>query len=104
MPNEISFEAFKASVNTRFDILLQEGTFPLTLVEATESTKNYREGFEVFSLLFKSDKTEGAGPFNQMTMPLRHEKHGDLHIFMTPVEAMEDGYLYEAVFNRKKIH
>ncbi len=102
MTSEISFKEFKASVDTTYEVLLKEGTFPLTLIEAKEITKNFRDGFEVFSLLFKSDKSEGDRPFDQMTMPLRHKKLGELHIFMTPVQVLEDGYLYEAVFNREK--
>lgn len=101
MSNENSFENYKTAVDSTFEVLLKDGTIPLTLVEAKENTKNAREGYEVFSLLFKSEKLE-KGPLPQMTIPLRHEKLGELYIFITPVQASEDGFLYEAIFNREK--
>ncbi len=105
MTSEISLETFNTTKGSTYDLVLENSTFPLELTEIEVNAKIYKDGYEVFALLFKSDKTEmdGQGPFEQMTMTLKHETLGDLHIFMTPVQTMEDGHLYEAVFNRPKV-
>lgn len=35
----------------------------------------------------------------QATVPLRHDEHGIVEIFMVPIGVTAEGYLYEAVFS-----
>ena len=35
----------------------------------------------------------------QATVPLQHDEHGTMEIFMVPIGVAAEGYLYEAIFN-----
>lgn len=89
--------AFAPYLNTTFQVLLNdENTLNLELVEATDKTPERFDG-EQFSLIFKGP----VDPFlPQQICPMRHEALGQLDLFLVPIDQNEDGFLYEAFFNR----
>jgi hypothetical protein len=96
MLENLSRADFAEHLNTKFRINV-EGSAPLELemVEAKELGKAPRQ--EQFSVVFR-----GSNEFflNQGTYPLQHDAMGMLHLFLVPVGKQEDGFYYEAAFNR----
>ncbi len=89
--------AFEHHVNTTYHVLLnEEDTLSLELIEATDKTPERFDG-EQFSLIFKGP----TDPFlPQQICPMNHEVLGRLDLFLVPIDQQEDGFLYEAFFNR----
>ena len=68
--------------------------FSLTLTGVVENSKTERS--EAFSLFFHGPES----PYMpQGTRKLKHEKLGEIEIFLVPVARDKDGFQYEAVFN-----
>ena len=96
MTERITKEMFAESLKTKFRLQAETSDpIELELVELKEGTSSPRH--EQFSLLFH-------GPQNsflqQMIYQLDHEKLGRLELFLVPVGTDQQGFQYEAVFNR----
>lgn len=89
----ITADDFSDKTGTSYDVVLENGTVPLTLQEFAPLTGSPREG-GAFRLLF-------LGPVDpvlpQATLPFRQ---GDevIDIFIVPVERDQNGTQYEAIF------
>lgn len=83
-------------VNTKFSVAERDEPLDLELVEANRAEMS---GGESFSLVFRGGKDQflPQGLYN-----LEHESLENGIIFLVPVGEDNDGYLYEAVFNRMK--
>lgn len=97
MPDYLTRTAFEPYLNTVFQLAGEGGRIvELELVEAIDKTPERFDG-EQFSLLFK-------GPsdvyFEQQICPLEHATIGAIDLFLVPVDQREEGYYYEAFFNR----
>ncbi|HWS55467.1 MAG TPA: hypothetical protein VN228_15120 [Pyrinomonadaceae bacterium] len=99
MSAKLTGEEFSRHLNTKFRV--RQGAaepFELELVEVKgrPSGPNEQQGMERFSAFFR-------GPAHlqlaQQTVPLTHERMGDLDIFLVPIGRDEQGFTYEAVFN-----
>ena len=83
-------------VNTPF-VVVNAPAAPVTvqLIEVTPRRATPRQ--EIFSLMFH-------GPADrllpQSTYTLRHEQLGEFYLMLVPVEKDENGFIYEAAFNR----
>ena len=96
MSENITKEMFAESLNTKFRL---RGETPqpveLELVEFNEGPPSPRQ--EEFALLFR-------GPQNiflpQATYQFSHDTLGELEMFLVPVGRDQQGFQYEAVFNR----
>ena len=89
---------FAAALHTRF-ALRQDVPQPieLELVHVSELRSAPRQ--EIFSILFRGPlKT----PLAQRIYQLEHAEMGTFELFIVPVAMNEQGYEYEAVFNRLK--
>jgi hypothetical protein len=89
-------ESFAENLNTKFRLPVESGEpLELELIEVTPGIP--LEGTERFSLVFR-----GALGFSlpQSIYHLEHERLGALDIFLVPIARAEDGFRYEAVFNR----
>jgi hypothetical protein len=93
---KLTKEMFSENVNSKFRILL-EGLDPLEaeLVEYTEITTSPRQ--EQFSAVFR-------GPLNiflnQGLYGFEHDKIGQFVLFLVPIRKDDEGFYYEAAFNR----
>lgn len=100
MPANMTEEDFRANLNTKFRVLVDNAPKPIELelveVRGYEPRPNEQAGMERFALYF-------YGPADifmpQYNYPLEHERMGRLNIFVVPVGRDERGYRYEAVFN-----
>ncbi len=96
MLEELHREAFADCVDQVFHVADPGSAgFDLRLIEVVEQIHTTSQ--EIFSLSFR-------GPADRF-MPqgihqLLHERMGELQIFLVPVGRDQDGYEYEAVFNR----
>jgi hypothetical protein len=89
---------FTENLNSDFSILLDETTtVQLVLVEVSDLRE--RDRYQAFSILFRGPR-ESMVP--QGLYKIEHGRMGSFDIFLVPVGVGEEGYQYEAVFNRKK--
>jgi len=92
---EIKANMLAEHVGTEFLVLDEpSGSASLTLSSVVEHTMTEHQ--EAFSLFFHGP----ADSFlSQGIHKLRHDKLGELEIFLVPVAGDKDGFQYEAVFN-----
>jgi hypothetical protein len=94
----LALESFLPHLGDAFAVDIGEAQpMPLVLVEAAALPKpppQLRQ--DPFQLKFT-----GPGPayLNQMIHRLSHASLGELEIFLVPIGAQGDGFLYQAVFN-----
>ncbi|HQU84922.1 MAG TPA: hypothetical protein PKY59_17415 [Pyrinomonadaceae bacterium] len=91
----LKYEDFNDVKNTSFTVLGFDQPYTIELSDVSEN--KIRNGYEMFSLFFKSPKDYFLPQQNYL---LKHEKFGEGEIFIVPIEQNENGYLYQAVFNR----
>lgn len=95
MFDTLKYEDFKKVEKTDFKVLNTNENVVLELVEVTEKKTTSRQ--ESFSLWLKSS-LEYFLP--QGNYGLNHAQLGDGELFIVPIEKDENGFLYQAVFNR----
>lgn len=97
MLDQLSHASFAPHVDETFELQAGEMTLELTLAETSVLGGDRQEGQrEQFSLLFRGRK---EGPLLQQgTFQLRHQKLGELALFLVPLGPDADGMRYEAVF------
>ena len=96
MTDSLTHKAFTKHLETKFQIRIDTGTsVELTLIEASEL--KVLPGQEHFSLLFRGP---GEIFLGQGTFLVEHEDLGQFPLFVVPIRQDEQGYYYEAVFNR----
>ena len=96
MTERLEKATFAENLNTKF--LLRPDEQNVIELELTKIRDIKGEpGYEQFSLLF-------TGPGNiylpQRIYPLEHERMGAMSLFLVPIGRDENGFIYEAVFNR----
>lgn len=96
MLTEVSYDDFVRAQGTAFVLSDTDPEISLALVEVGE--RRLRGKYESFSLVFTSGK-EHFLP--QKIYSLKHQSLGEGGLFLVPVEEKEDGFLYQAVFNRE---
>jgi hypothetical protein len=96
METSLTHEAFAQQVNSKFQVEVDESSdVELELTEISE-LKLYPQQ-EEFVLVFR-------GPSNmfldQGGRYFKHDKMGRFEMFIVPIRQDQQGYYYEAVFNR----
>lgn len=91
----MNYEDFSDITDTEFQVAGTEKDVKLRFFEISEKKETPQNVY--FSLLFKSrpEFFLEQGNYN-----LRHEKLGEGSLFLVPIRQDEDGFVYEAVFNR----
>jgi len=92
----LTHEAFRQQAGTKFQVQVgADSTVELDLVEVSD-IKLY-PGQEQFGVVFR-------GPLNvfldQGVRPFAHDEMGQFEIFLVPIRQDEQGFYYEAIFNR----
>ena len=92
----LTHEAFRQQAGTKIQVQVGEaGGVDLDLVEISD-IKLY-PGQEQFDVVFR-------GPLNaflgQGVRPFSHDEMGQFEIFIVPIRQDEQGFYYEAIFNR----
>ena len=96
MAETFTQEAFAKHLNTKFQVQLEAGqSVELRLIEVSE-LKSY-ERQEEFWILFLGPNEAFLG---QGTRLMQHDEMGQLELFLVPIKQDDQGFYYEAVFNR----
>jgi hypothetical protein len=96
MPDKLTWKDFTENLNTPFQLTPEGGTaLEAELVEVKPGRSTPRQ--EQFSLLFRAAQDV---PLQQGMFRLEHDKIGAFNLFLVPVRKDEQGFCYEAVFNR----
>lgn len=92
----LTHPVFTAQLNTKFRVL-REGleAVELELVEVGEFLESPNQ--ERFSIIFRGPRDYFL---TQQLYPFEHEVMGRFDLFIVPISQKEDGYRYEAIFNR----
>ena len=93
MEAALTHEEFSKHVNARFQV--QDTDLKLELIEISE-LKLYPEQ-EEFAIVFRGPTNAFLG---QGICILSHEQMGQFELFIVPIRQDQDGFYYEAVFNR----
>ena len=96
MEASLTHEAFTQQAGTKFKVQVDENTgVELELAEVSELKLYPRQ--EEFTIVFR-------GPSNafldQGVRLFTHDHIGDFELFIVPIRQDEQGFYYEAVFNR----
>jgi hypothetical protein len=96
MAAALTHEEFAAQLNTKFRVQVDEANaVDLVLAEVSELKISPRQ--EQFSIVFH-------GPvevfLEQGGRQFKHNEMGEFDLFLVPINRDENGYSYEAVFNR----
>lgn len=98
MGASLTHEDFAAQLNTKFRVQVDEANaIDLVLSEVSELKTSPRQ--EQFSIVFQGPLEAFLG---QGGRQFEHEEMGDFSLFLVPIGQDENGYQYEAVFNRLK--
>ena len=92
---DLSYAAFAGLLRSRFRVHTE--TSALVEIELVEATATDQAQVGAFSLVF-------TGPLNQFlpqrTYLIEHDKLGAFDLFIVPIGKDQNGFHYEAVFNR----
>ena len=96
MEASLTQETFAKHANTEFQVSIDENTaVPLELIKVSE-LKLYPQQ-EEFALLFRGPLDVFLG---QGIRFFKHDQMGQFEIFVVPIRQDNQGFYYEAVFNR----
>ena len=96
MSERVEKAAFAENISTKFLLRTDDGNaveLELTKIREIES----EPGHEQFALIFSGP---GTIYVPQRTYQLEHERMGAITLFLVPIGKDENGFIYEAVFNR----
>lgn len=96
MEASLTHEEFSKNANTKFHVHVDENTHVELDLIAVSELKLYPQQ-EEFTLEFR-------GPLNafldQGVRNFSHEQMGEFELFIVPIKRDEQGFYYEAIFNR----
>ena len=96
MLETLTRDTFAENVNTRFRVMLEGAdAIEAELIEVKPGRSTPRQ--DQFSLLFRAPQDVAL---QQGMFRLEHDKMGAFDLFLVPVRKDEQGFYYEAIFNR----
>ena len=96
MSASLTHENFTAQLNTKFRVQVDEtNTVDLVLAEVSELKTSARQ--EQFAIVFHGPLEVFLG---QGLRQFEHDQMGQFSLFLVPINQNDNGYHYEAVFNR----
>ena len=95
MAANLTKSSFDPHLNSKFTVVHEAiGELEVELVHIVDKKA---EGQEAFSVEFKGPEDK---PLSQGNHTFKHGKMGEFNLFIVPVERVENGFLYQAVFSR----
>lgn len=89
-------ETFEEQLNTPF-LIVHQDLAPISLELTSVEGKGVQGMQEQFSLLFRGPL---EAPLEQGLHPFEHVQLGQFELFIVPVARTDEGFEYEAIFNR----
>jgi len=96
MGASLQHEEFAAQLKKKFRVQVDE-TNAVDLVLAEVSELKLLPGVEQFSIVFRGPLETFLG---QGMREFEHDEMGSFQLFLVPINKLDDGFSYEAVFNR----
>lgn len=98
MLESLNEEMFARQLHTKFLLYPEpERTVELELIEVSGDAQQKRGGGEHFSLIFRGP---GDAFLPQSTYRMEHDEMGAFDLFIVPVGKDNQGFQYQAIFNR----
>jgi len=96
MEPSLTHETFTRHANTKFQVQVDENTgVELELTEISELKLHPNQ--EEFAIVFRGPSDIFLG---QGVQAIKHDQMGQFELFLVPVRQDQQGFYYEAVFNR----
>jgi hypothetical protein len=96
MEASLTHEAFSEHINSKFHVQVDENTaMELELIEI--SGLKLHPNQEEFSIVFRGQLNVFLG---QGLRAFKHDRMGEFELFIVPIRQDQQGFYYEAVFNR----
>jgi len=96
MEPSLTHETFAQHANNKFQVQVDENTgVELELTEISELKLHPSQ--EEFSIVFRGPLDIFLG---QGVRAVKHEQMGEFELFLVPIRQDQQGFYYEAVFNR----
>jgi Domain of unknown function (DUF6916) len=95
MDASLSHGTFAQQIKTSFRVQAETAGVELELIGVSEL--KLHPGHEQFSIVFRGPIATFLG---QGTRSFEHDQIGQFELFIVPIRSDNDGYYYEAVFNR----
>jgi hypothetical protein len=96
MEPSLTHETFASHANSKFQVQIDENTgVELELTEISELKLHPNQ--EEFSIVFRGPLDIFLG---QGVRAVKHEQMGEFELFLVPIRQDQQGFYYEAVFNR----
>ena len=96
MEASLTHEAFNQQAGTKFQVQVDENTnVELELVDVSEVKLYPRQ--EEFAIMFRGPANAFLGQGGRL---FTHEQMGQFELFIVPIRQDQQGFYYEAVFNR----
>jgi len=93
---QLSYEAFTSNLGSKFQVSVEpDRMVELKLTEVSERKSYPRQ--EQFAIVFQGPSDAFLG---QGTRLFNHEMMGAFDLFVVPIRQDDQGFYYEAVFNR----
>ena len=95
MEAELTHENFAKNLNTEYQVELDGEQIQLVLISISHLKKTEKQ--EEFSIMFRGPLDH---PLPQAIHQFRHANMGDFPLFIVPTSKGDEGYQYQAIFNR----
>jgi hypothetical protein len=96
MESSLTHEEFTKNANTIFQVEAEENTQVELELIAVSELKLYPQQ-EEFTLEFRGPSNQFLG---QGVRNVTHDQMGEFELFIVPIRQTEQGFYYEAIFNR----
>ena len=91
------FDDFNSCLDQPFNLELDSSTYPLKLISVDKHPDSAAMGdHKAFSVVFRGESTP---VLEQQIYRIKHDKLGDMELFIVPIGPDEEGMCYEAVFS-----
>lgn len=96
MEASLTHEAFSQNANSKFQVQGNDNSpVELELIDVSELKVYPRQ--EEFTVTFRGPS---SAYLDQGVRAFTHDRMGEFELFIVPIKKREDGFYYEAIFNR----
>ncbi len=94
MQDTLTHDRFQALIDQQVNLCIGDVELPATVVEVSARNRHGDAERDPFSVILVTDSGENHG---QQIYTLKHDKLGELDLFLVPLGPKGDGMSYEAI-------